>query len=193
MELTKRKYRKKEVQIYIDGIKGEYELKFIEQRAKIRELLKEVNELKCEIESFREKEDLILSALSRAEKTAKEIEQKAKLEYELEVKKIKNFSNKWKSFIDELNKQFSKDSKVKKAVKVSNKIKTLSNTFDKKAIDELDKHIDVKKEKFNPKSKIKDYIVATSDNGFNMDEVLNPGSLKLEDICKELGLIEENE
>ncbi len=193
MELTKRKYKKKEVEIYIDGIKGEYELKFIEQRAKIRELLKEVNELKCEIESFKEKEYLILSALSRAEKTAKEIEQKAKLEYELEVKKIKNFSSKWKSFIDELNKQYSKDSKVKKAVKVSNNIKALSNTFDKKAIDELDKQINVKKEKFNPKSKIKDYIVATSDNGFNMDEVLNPGSLKLEDICKELGLIEGNE
>ena len=49
------------------------------------------------------------------------------------------------------------------------------------------------KEKFNPKQKIKDYIVATSDTGFDMDQVLNPGKLELGDLCKELGLIEENE
>ncbi|MBR0190267.1 MAG: hypothetical protein IJQ23_07790, partial [Clostridia bacterium] len=48
---------------------------------------------------------------------------------------------------------------------------------------------------FNPKEKIADYIAATSDdnNGFNMDEVLNPGALRLEDLCKELGLLTEND
>ena len=50
-----------------------------------------------------------------------------------------------------------------------------------------------KEEKFDPKSKIRDYIAATGDNGFNLDEVLNPGELQLEDLCKELGLIDGNE
>jgi hypothetical protein len=52
---------------------------------------------------------------------------------------------------------------------------------------------EVKGEKFDPKSKINEYIAATSDSGFNLDEVMNPGDLKLEDLCKELGLIEPNE
>ena len=44
---------------------------------------------------------------------------------------------------------------------------------------------------FNPKKKIVDYIASTGDNGFNLDEVLNPGELQLEDLCKELGLMQE--
>ena len=44
---------------------------------------------------------------------------------------------------------------------------------------------------FDPKSKIEAFVAATSDNGFNLNEVLNPGELQLEDLCKELGLIEE--
>ena len=47
------------------------------------------------------------------------------------------------------------------------------------------------KDTFNPKSKIQDYITAKTDNGFNLDDVLNPGALRLEDLCKELGLTEE--
>ena len=49
------------------------------------------------------------------------------------------------------------------------------------------------KTKFQPKNKIRDYIAATENDGFNMDEVLNPGDLQLEDLCKELGLLEEND
>jgi hypothetical protein len=44
---------------------------------------------------------------------------------------------------------------------------------------------------FDPEKRIADYVSATSENGFNLEEVLNPGELHLEDLCKELGLIEE--
>ena len=43
------------------------------------------------------------------------------------------------------------------------------------------------------KQKIKDYIAATGDNGFNLDDVLNPGELELEELCRELGLIDAEE
>ena len=43
-----------------------------------------------------------------------------------------------------------------------------------------------------PKSKIEAFVAATSDNGFNLNEVLNPGELQLEDLCKELGTMEED-
>ena len=60
---------------------------------------------------------------------------------------------------------------------------------------EIDEILSKQKERFNPKKKIDEYIAATTEstNGFNLDDVLNPGELQLEDLCKELGLIEENE
>ena len=43
---------------------------------------------------------------------------------------------------------------------------------------------------FNPKKKIEEYV-SSETNGFNLEEVLNPGELDLGDLCKELGLTEE--
>ncbi|MBQ8426996.1 MAG: hypothetical protein IJX16_04465 [Clostridia bacterium] len=195
MELKKRKYKKAEVETYIDGIKAEYELKFIEQRNKIRELIKDNNDLRTKLEVHVEREALVLSALTRAESTAKEIEKNAELQYELEVKRIKNFAEKWNGYFKELKEKYPLYPVTKKALAVKDKLDSMvdENKSPKKIVEELDVAIDGKKPKFNPKSKIKDYIASTSDNGFNMDEVLNPGALKLEDICKELGLIEEND
>ena len=195
MELKKKKYKKAEVETYVEGIKAEYELKFIELRDKIRDLVKENNDLRTKLELYTDKEELILSTLTRAELTAKEIEKNTQLQYELEVKRIKNFAEKWNEYFKELKEKYPLYPVVKKAVAIKEKVDTLTakKTKAKTIIDKIDKEIDGKKAKFNPKSKIKDYIAATSDNGFNMEEVLNPGALKLEDICKELGLIEENE
>ena len=91
-----------------------------------------------------------------------------------------------------MQEKYPRSETTKKAIKIKEKVKELSkNSNAKKAIEQLDGIIDEKK-KFNPKQKIKDYVVATSDSGFNLDEVLNPGKLELEDLCKELGLIEED-
>lgn len=195
MELRKKKYKKDEVQTLIDGIRAEYELKFIEQRDKIRELVRENNDIKTKLEVYTDKEALILSTLMRAEASVKDVEEKAELQYELELKRIKNFSEKWNGYFKELKEKYPLYPVVKRAIDIKDKLEQLSdeNVSGKDAIRELDKMLEQDKEKFDPKSKIKDYIVATSDNGFNMEEVLNPGALKLEDLCKELGLIEENE
>ena len=56
--------------------------------------------------------------------------------------------------------------------------------------DALSEIIEEKNQPFNPKEIINDYVAATGDNGFDLDEVLNPGELQLEDLCKELGLLE---
>ena len=71
--------------------------------------------------------------------------------------------------------------------------KLLNEAID--AIENLEKEFSDNNSKnnkvFAPKEKIQDYIASTSDSGFNLDEVLNPGELELEDLCKELGLMEE--
>lgn len=194
MELNKKKYKKAEVEAIINAEKAKYESQIIELSDKIRDLIGENNDLKLELEIHTDREDLILSTLARAEITAKEIERNAELRYELEVERLKNFTQKWNDYFNELKDKYPLYPTIRKAVGVKEKFDSLtdSNAKPKDIIEQLDKDLNAKK-KFDPKKKIEDYIATTEDNGFNMEEVLNPGSLKLEDLCKELGLIEENE
>ena len=125
-------------------------------------------------------------------------EEKVDILYQLEVERLKNFVDKWNGYFKELKEKYPLYPVAKKAIDIKDTLinKSCDNCKAKEIINEIDKKLTTSKKsnlktKFDPKSKIKDYIAATSDNGFNMEEVLNPGALKLEDICKELGLIEE--
>ena len=190
MELKKRKYKKKAVSAMLEAYKGQYEKLITEYRERITELIKENSALNKKIEELSKKEPLILSILERAEKTSQEIVERAELEYSLEMQRLKAFVEKWDDYFNRLQEKYPLYPTTKKALEIKDKVKDFSNKSNaKKTIEKLDGMISEKK--FNPKQKIKDYVVATSDSGFNLDEVLNPGKLELEDLCKELGLIEE--
>ena len=195
MELKKRRYSKKQVIDILNAYKSEYDKKFEDYRAKVNALKQEIKLAEERAEKMEKKETLILSTLFNAEQTAMELKRKAELQYELEVERLKKFSKKWDDFFNQLEEKYPLYKPVKTAVSVkkeSDKILKKSNA--KEAIENIEKLLPKnKKEKFDPKSKIRDYIASTGDNGFNLDEVLNPGTLKLEDICKELGLIDGNE
>ncbi len=195
MELKKRRYSKKQVIDILNAYKSEYDKKFEDYRAEVNALKQEIKLAEERAEKMEKKETLILSTLFNAEQTAMELKRKAELQYELEVERLKKFSKKWDDFFNQLEEKYPLYKPVKTAVSVkkeSDKILKKSNA--KEAIEKIEKLLPKnKKEKFDPKSKIRDYIASTGDNGFNLDEVLNPGTLKLEDICKELGLIDGNE
>ncbi|MBO7150073.1 MAG: hypothetical protein J6V71_04185 [Clostridia bacterium] len=191
MELEKRKYKRKEVSAMIEAYRAQYENLILEYRTRISDLLKENADLTEKLKEMSNREPLIIATLERAEKTSQEISQKAELEYSLEMQRLKKFTEKWDDYFNQLQEKYPHYPTIKKAIKIKDKVNELSKKSNaKKAIEQLDLMIDEKK-KFNPKQKIKDYVVATSESGFNLDEVLNPGKLELEDLCKELGLIEE--
>lgn len=207
MELDKKRYSQKEVALIFDAYKKEYEKRFFELRARINELINENESLKTKLDKSNDKEALILSVLTRAEKTALDLEKRSQLEYDLELERLKNFSSKWEKFFEEQAKKIAKSSKSTKTSKNSKTSKTnkkvetvrdylksvAPSASSKQIISEIDKLIESDKKlhpAFDPKKKVGEYIAATTKNGFNMDEVLNPGELKLEDICKELGLID---
>ena len=193
MELKKRKYKRKEVDLMINAYKAQYENLIGELRSRINQISKENKDLLEQLEKVNEKERLIISTLERAEKTAFQIREQVELEYSLEMERLKKFSKTWDSYFKQLSEKYPANKTVKKAVSIKNKVDESSNSKSAKStINELEKLI-TEKETFNPKQKIKDYIVATSDTGFDMDKVLHPGKLELGDLCKELGLIEENE
>lgn len=197
MELDKRKYKKKEVQELLDACKFQNDNLISEYQSRITELELENKRLLADITVYTEKDKLISNTLVNAEKQADAIVAKTQAVYELEVERLRKFAERWKGYFNYLSEKYPLYGQVKDAEEVYVKLRDLlSNEKGKTVIDGLEKIIDEKSAKvsdrfFNPKSKIEDYIAATSENGFNLDEVLNPGELKLEDLCKELGLIEE--
>lgn len=66
-----------------------------------------------------------------------------------------------------------------------------SNTDLLNAINSLKKIIEDKNPDFNPKKIIDDYVAVSSENGFDLNQV-NDTTIKLEDVCKDLGLIDED-
>lgn len=195
MELKKRSYKRSEVNLMLEAYKTEYESRINEQRNRIQELISQNDSLCVECEKLKQKENLILLTLERAEKTALELKELSEKEYALEVERLKKFSEKWDAYFKKVKEKYPTSSAVKKAVGIKNKLdKSIKLSTPKEVIDEMENLIDGKsKTKFQPKNKIRDYIAATENDGFNMDEVLNPGDLQLEDLCKELGLLEEND
>ena len=197
LQLDKRKYKKKEVEELLDACKIESDNLISEYKSKISELELENKRLLSEVAVYKERDFLITNTLVNAEKQADELTSKTQAIYELEVERLKKFSERWKGYFNYITEKYPLYGQVKDAVEIYETLKSLLSTEKGKAVvDGLEKILDEKSVKisesiFNPKSKIEEYIAATSDSGFNLNEVLNPGELKLEDLCKELGLIEE--
>ncbi len=196
MELNKRKYKKKEVESLLTVFKISYEAKLAEQKSTLIDLNKEIVSLRAELTQYRDKEDVILSTMENAESVAVNLKQRANLQYSLEIERLKQFSKRWESYLEDLKEKYPLYAPVTIAEEIKDEIEKLENGKDAKdAIERLDdKLIDAEFNKpFNPKAKIRDYIASTGNNGFNLEEVLNPGELKLEELCRELGLIDEEE
>ena len=196
MQLTKRKYSIKEVSQILNEQKENYETDLAEQRARINELVKENGELKEQLTKLTENEKLILSVLKRAEQTAINLEQQALLEYEIELERLKHFTEKWSAYFELIQSKYPQSKLIQKAVKIKKKAESSNGESPKSVVLELEQMIEgnIKNHPvFDPKRKIADYISATSNSGFNLNDVLNPGDIELEDICRELGLIDSNE
>lgn len=200
MELVKRKYARSEVEEILAAVKREYEEKLSDEKARIIELVRENSACRTELDSYIKKDRQISAALKRAEEYAADLEQKADMRYELAVETISSFLLKWNAYFDHLKEKYPMYPVVADAVKLRDKIvKIVGNKDAKTVIYTADKSFsglkNAKDTAFSPKEKIADYIAATraDENGFNMDEVLNPGALRLEDLCKELGLLTEND
>lgn len=197
MDLNKRKYSKKEVEKIITELSAEYEENISAIKAQNSELSRENSALNLELDAYKRKDKQISGALKRAEAYSDELKQKAEMQYSLAVEKISMFLDKWQAYFNYLQEKYPMYPVVQEAEKLKEQItKIIGKKDDETVIYAANKTISgLKNAKagFNPKEKIADYIAATENDGFNMDEVLNPGALKLEDLCKELGLLAENE
>ncbi len=192
-ELGKKKYKRDEVLEILSAYKTEYESKLKEQRDRIVELMAENKKLSAELNDFKNRDNSISGAIVESKEKAVEIEKKAEQRHQLLVESLRVFVKKWKTYFDYVSEKYPLYGATKEAKTVFDKISEVINSNVENIVGVLDGVIPEKRSNkvFNPQEKIDDYIAATGDNGFNLDEVLNPGELVLGDLCKELGLIED--
>ncbi len=196
MELKKKKYKRKEVESLLSVFKITYEARLSEQKTIVLDLNKEIATLKAQLSNYQQKDNIIVSTMENATKSAQNLKERASLQYSLELERLKQFSNRWQKYLEELKEKYPLYEPISKAIDINEEINAISlDQEPKDAVENLDdKLIDIEMNKpFNPKVKIHEYIAATGINGFNIEEVLNPGDLELEELCKELGLMEPEE
>lgn len=198
MELKKGKYKSAEVEKIIQENSAQYQSKIFELKEKIRELTEDNNKLSAEIQILKNDENSISEALKLVQKEARVNEKKIDMQYLATLQSLKRFASKWRDYFDYLLEKYPYYPAIKQVDELRKELDdALNKQNSKKSIEKLEKSITKKgnlsDNTFDPKNKIQEFIAATSDNGFNLDEVLNPGELQLEDLCKELGLLEEND
>lgn len=194
--LEKRKYAREEVERILTEEKNKFVAETEILKNAISELKNENERLSSELDGFKEKNAVIEAAIKDSKEKALEIERKADLRYSLVIEKLKAFSDKWRVYFDYLREKYPLYSVVKQSAELKDKMTELLNAGDdKKTVDVLEFELNgitngANRAPFDPKEKIREYVAATEDNGFDLNEVLNPGQLRLEDLCKELGLTE---
>ena len=192
--LEKRKYKRAEVEELLTRQKTEY-LETINALKEKTELLSSENiTLAAKVSEFEKENAVISSAIKSAEQKAEEIENGAKMRYKLKVAELKAFCKRFDLYFSRIMKAYPDYHAVGDAKRVFDEINAIVNGEGsaEEKINAVSKALPKKGKKiFDPQSKIDEYIAATGENGFSLDEVLNPGELHLEDLCKELGLTEE--
>ncbi len=195
MELNKKKYKKEEVREILVANNASYEEKLAEQKTRIYELLEENQKLLIENKKLKSRQSLVDSAILTAEKTAQEKNEQTQLEYKLNRERLINFSERWTAYFDYLRETYPLYSATKEATEIFDSLcHLLKINNDRQIVDDLNAQLEGKLTEnmvFEPQKKIAEYVSATSENGFNIEEVLNPGELHLEELCRELGLIDE--
>lgn len=190
MELNKKKYKKEEVSELLENNSFEYENKIADLKDRINELIENNKDLVEKVEYYKNKEGVIIDTLEQVNNESKEKKEEIELSYQAEIDSLKNFSSKWDEYFSLLKEKYPLYPVIQDAIELKEKLKQLLNTDDKaKIVSSLKEKLDLN-QKDNPQARINGYIAKTTGEEFDIEEVLHPGELKLEDLCKELGLME---
>ena len=196
-ELKKGKYKLEEVKRLLNACQTEYSEKINELKEKLIELTEQNKNLSAQLEIYKRDEDLISRSIIDAQNKAKEIEKTANSNYAVTVTNLKKFLLKWAEYFKYLTDKYPYYPAVKQSVELCGEVnKILEKERDESAVVTIENRfneLSSSADGFNPRARIQDYIATTGENGFNLDEVLNPGELRLEDLCRDLGLLEEND
>ena len=195
MELDRKKYKAEEVQSLLDELKTEYNGKLAERNEEIFELNGKLKRMRAELESFKNRDSLISSSLQAAEEQAEKIRETERLQYELALARLNDFQLKWESYFEYLFEKYPYYKITEQTLNIAVRLKQVLGSGEAAVSRSMRSSslpsFSMAAAQFNPKEKIERYI-ENDVNGFNLEEVLNPGELQLEDLCRELGLMEDD-
>jgi cell division septum initiation protein DivIVA len=112
-DIEKKGYKKSQVDEYVFALKGEYETKLNDQKNRIFALRAEVAEKEKQLQAYREKVDLVSSAIIHAVAKADEIEKTALARYREEIDALRVFHEKWQAHYDKLLAKYPDDATLK--------------------------------------------------------------------------------
>ena len=119
---------------------------------------------------------------------AKIITSAAKEQYDTEIAKLKLFVEKFNEYVEDIVKQYPSD-KTRKTVAVGQMIKDILNREETLEYTSKEKIADIYNIVLENKPTTKKTLYGVGENGFDMDEVLNPKKdLDLNSLLKELGV-----
>ena len=158
-----------------------------EQKAVILELKEELRKTSAELDAYKNRENLITQTLKAAELQAQEMKRLCDIEYAAEIRRLNEFKKRWNAYFDNLRKKHNEaDRNAMRILAKLNEI-LLKNASDKEKVvavmDETERML-TEKDAGNE-------AAATQSFALDMSRVLNPGELDLEELCKEMGLMEE--
>ena len=156
----------------------------------------ELDKLKIELNELKSQASLIAKAIISAEKYKEKEEDKVRAQYELELNNLKLFTAKYQKYFAFLREKYPYypatknaedlvicfDKIFKKHIDDKSKIKVMNLLLDSESL-----HF----KEFDPTEKLSSYIQNDTEINFDLDQIINPGELNLEELCKELGLAED--
>ena len=181
LNLKKSKYTIKELTAILKDQERVYEKKIDLERKRNEKLSEENRKLILEINEI--KNNNIIKEQS---------EEKESLHYFLLVQKLNDFSKNWIGYFDYIKTKYPYYPIIKKTEDLKDKISILLNgEQNEEFIDKLVKELSILEQNsgYNSKKQQTNEQSKNAESEFDINDILNPGELHLEDLCKELGLI----
>ena len=198
-----KKFTQQEMEKLIAGIREAYDIKIRQLNYRLDGLTAENRSLRASIAEYKEREGRVGRAIVDAEEKGEEIREFYRISAEAEWKTLRLFADKWKSLAAQMS-----DVLPKEAKKYSEFAEDLSALLGREEGRFAGKGaapaatgaqtatgVQAPPEKFDPQAVIGKYMESEEEEtGFNLDDVLNPkGDLDLAKLCKNLGLMDEDE
>lgn len=130
IDLSKKSLSSDEVRQYIESLRRNYEKSLSEQKDRIFELREQIKELESKLEAYRSRGRQINQALLAAVAKAEELEQAAKIKYDMEIKGLKMFHAKWLSYYKKIIEKYPIDDDLVKIARFNKKMSDALNLIE---------------------------------------------------------------
>ena len=199
-DIEKKGYKKSEVDEYIFALKNEYESRLSDQKNRIFQLKSELVDKEKQLSSYKEKTDLIATAILNAVAKADEIEKLSAARYREEMNSLRVFHDKWQAHYNKLLDKYPDDEGLRAVEKFNSDMNDIFSGGTS-AIKEIEKQFESEKARLESVSasraeekrkKATKTLAedAVSKSGFSFEEAWNPTD-DLGQIMKDLGLVSE--